>query len=164
MTKGPHIKIIVAGGGTGGHIFPAIAIANAVKSKDPKAEILFVGAKGKMEMEKVPKEGYQIIGLDIVGFERKSLFKNLALPWKLFRSFMHARKILKEFQPDVVIGVGGYVHPNSASPQSSPRPLPTVPPPAPPTSPHTPFEKHLSPLHSPPAYSTPTPPLPPHTR
>ncbi|MBK8685263.1 MAG: undecaprenyldiphospho-muramoylpentapeptide beta-N-acetylglucosaminyltransferase [Chitinophagaceae bacterium] len=108
MTKGPHIKIIVAGGGTGGHIFPAIAIANAVKSKDPKAEILFVGAKGKMEMEKVPKEGYQIIGLDIVGFERKSLFKNLALPWKLFRSFMHARKILKEFQPDVVIGVGGY--------------------------------------------------------
>lgn len=102
------IKLIVAGGGTGGHIFPAIAIANAVRRLQPESEILFVGAKGKMEMEKVPKEGYQIIGLDIAGFNRSSLFKNISLPFKLIKSFIEAGKILSSFKPDIVVGVGGY--------------------------------------------------------
>ncbi len=101
-------KIIIAGGGTGGHIFPAIAIANALKEKLPDAEFLFVGAKGKMEMEKVPQAGFNIKGLDIAGFNRSSLIKNIALPSKLLQSFFQVRKILKEFKPDAVIGVGGY--------------------------------------------------------
>lgn len=102
------VKLIVAGGGTGGHIFPAVAIANAVRKASPEAEVLFVGAKGKMEMEKVPKEGYRIIGLDIAGFDRNSMLKNLSLPFKLIKSFIHAGKILNEFKPNVVVGVGGY--------------------------------------------------------
>ena len=102
------IKIIIAGGGTGGHVFPAIAIANALKRKDDTIEILFVGAKGKMEMEKVPQAGYKIAGLDIAGFNRSSLIKNIGLPLKLIKSYFQARKIMKEFLPDVVVGVGGY--------------------------------------------------------
>jgi len=101
-------KLIIAGGGTGGHIFPAIAIANALQRKDPSIQILFVGAKGKMEMEKVPQAGYDIKGLDIAGFNRSSLIKNIALPFKLVKSFFQVKKIFKEFRPDAVIGVGGY--------------------------------------------------------
>ncbi|HEY0068308.1 MAG TPA: glycosyltransferase, partial [Flavisolibacter sp.] len=101
-------KIIIAGGGTGGHIFPAIAIANALKKQDPSTEILFVGAKGKMEMEKVPQAGYRIEGIDIAGFNRSSLIKNIGLPFKLVKSFFQVRKITGQFRPDAVIGVGGY--------------------------------------------------------
>jgi UDP-N-acetylglucosamine--N-acetylmuramyl-(pentapeptide) pyrophosphoryl-undecaprenol N-acetylglucosamine transferase len=101
-------RIIIAGGGTGGHIFPAIAIANALKKLEPQIEILFAGAKGKMEMEKVPQAGYKIEGLDIAGFNRSSLIKNIGLPMKLLKSLFQVRKIFKNFQPDAVIGVGGY--------------------------------------------------------
>ncbi|MCW3117741.1 MAG: UDP-N-acetylglucosamine--N-acetylmuramyl-(pentapeptide) pyrophosphoryl-undecaprenol [Chitinophagaceae bacterium] len=101
-------KVIIAGGGTGGHIFPAIAIANALKKKDAGIEILFVGAKGKMEMEKVPQAGYRIEGLDIAGFNRSSLIKNIGLPFKLVKSFFQVRLIMNSFRPDAVIGVGGY--------------------------------------------------------
>src|SRR5579885_1584735 len=103
-----RVRIILAGGGTGGHIFPAIAIANAIKKQNPAAEILFVGAKGKMEMEKVPQSGYKIEGLDIAGFDRSSLFKNISLPLKLIKSFLQVKKIIAAFQPDAVVGVGGY--------------------------------------------------------
>ncbi len=102
------IRVIVAGGGTGGHIFPAIAIANAIKKLAPNAEILFVGAKGKMEMEKVPLAGYKIEGLDIAGFNRSSLIKNIGLPFKLVKSFLQVKNIIKLFKPKAVIGVGGY--------------------------------------------------------
>jgi len=102
------LRIIIAGGGTGGHIFPALAIANALKKIRPEAEILFVGAKGKMEMEKIPEAGYKIIGIDIAGYKRSSLIRNIALPYKLLQSFFQVTKILKNFKPDVVIGVGGY--------------------------------------------------------
>lgn len=101
-------KIIIAGGGTGGHIFPAIAIANALKKIDPQNEMLFIGAKGKMEMEKVPQAGYKIRGLDIAGFDRSSLIKNMALPVKLLKSFLQVRSIMSGFKPDAVVGVGGY--------------------------------------------------------
>jgi len=101
-------KIIIAGGGTGGHIFPAIAIANALKQLEPTIEILFVGAKGKMEMEKVPQAGYKIEGLDIAGFNRSSLIKNILLPFKLVKSFLQVRTIVKNFHPDAIVGVGGY--------------------------------------------------------
>ncbi|MFT3702691.1 MAG: undecaprenyldiphospho-muramoylpentapeptide beta-N-acetylglucosaminyltransferase [Agriterribacter sp.] len=101
-------KIIIAGGGTGGHIFPAIAIANALKKQDPAIDILFVGANGKMEMEKVPQAGYNIKGLDIAGFNRSSLIKNIGLPIKIIRSFLQVKKIVTDFKPDAVIGVGGY--------------------------------------------------------
>ena len=101
-------RVIIAGGGTGGHIFPAIAIANALRKKDESVDILFVGAKGKMEMEKVPQAGYKIEGLDIAGFNRSSLIKNIGLPFKLVKSFLQVRKIVKRFRPDAVIGVGGY--------------------------------------------------------
>jgi UDP-N-acetylglucosamine--N-acetylmuramyl-(pentapeptide) pyrophosphoryl-undecaprenol N-acetylglucosamine transferase len=101
-------KIIIAGGGTGGHIFPAIAIANALKKIDGQTEILFIGANGKMEMEKVPQAGYKIEGLDIAGFNRSSLIKNIGLPYKLVKSFWQVRSIFKSFHPDAVIGVGGY--------------------------------------------------------
>lgn len=106
--KATALRIIVAGGGTGGHIFPAIAIANAIKKISPSAEILFVGAKGKMEMEKVPQAGYQIKGLDIAGFNRSSLIKNIGLPIKLIKSFFQVAGIIKSFKPTAVIGVGGY--------------------------------------------------------
>ena len=102
------LRIIIAGGGTGGHIFPAIAIANAIKKLQPETEVLFVGAKGKMEMEKVPQAGYSIIGIDIAGFNRSSLIKNFGLPFKLVKSFFQVRKIIADFKPDAVIGVGGY--------------------------------------------------------
>ncbi|HEY0677556.1 MAG TPA: undecaprenyldiphospho-muramoylpentapeptide beta-N-acetylglucosaminyltransferase [Chitinophagaceae bacterium] len=101
-------RIILAGGGTGGHIFPAVAIANALKKMEPEMEILFVGARGKMEMEKVPQAGYNIKGLDIAGFNRSSLIKNISLPYKLLKSFFQVRKIVNGFKPDAVIGVGGY--------------------------------------------------------
>ncbi len=101
-------RIIIAGGGTGGHIFPAIAIANALKKVDTTIEILFVGAKGKMEMEKVPQAGYNIKGLDIAGFNRSSLIKNISLPFKLVKSFFQVRTIVEDFRPDAIIGVGGY--------------------------------------------------------
>ncbi|MGJ1268506.1 undecaprenyldiphospho-muramoylpentapeptide beta-N-acetylglucosaminyltransferase [Sphingobacterium spiritivorum] len=101
-------KVIISGGGTGGHIFPAIAIANALLRLDPATEILFVGANGKMEMEKVPAAGYQIEGLDIVGINRQHLWKNIMLPFKLIRSLWQARKIIKKFKPDVAVGVGGF--------------------------------------------------------
>ena len=101
-------KIIIAGGGTGGHIFPAIAIANAIKKEAPDTEFLFIGAKGKMEMEKVPQAGYKISGLDIAGFNRSSLIKNMGLPYKLVKSFFQVSQVFKSFPPDAVIGVGGY--------------------------------------------------------
>jgi UDP-N-acetylglucosamine--N-acetylmuramyl-(pentapeptide) pyrophosphoryl-undecaprenol N-acetylglucosamine transferase len=102
------LKVIVAGGGTGGHIFPAIAIANAIKSIAPDTQFLFIGAQGKMEMEKVPQAGYTIEGLDIAGFNRTHLIKNIGLPFKLLKSFLQVRRIFKSFKPDAVIGVGGY--------------------------------------------------------
>ncbi len=101
-------RIIIAGGGTGGHIFPAIAIANALKKIDATTEILFVGAKGKMEMEKIPQAGFNIKGLDIAGFNRSSLIKNISLPFKLVKSFFQVRNIVNEFKPQAVVGVGGY--------------------------------------------------------
>lgn len=101
-------RVIIAGGGTGGHIFPAVAIANALKKAEPDMDILFVGAKGKMEMEKVPQAGYQIKGIDIAGFNRSSLIKNAGLPFKLLKSFFQVRQIMQSFKPDAAIGVGGY--------------------------------------------------------
>lgn len=101
-------KFIISGGGTGGHIFPAIAIADTLKKKVPGCEILFVGAQGKMEMEKVPLAGYKIEGLWISGLQRKLSTKNLSFPFKLISSLYKARKIVKRFKPDVAIGVGGY--------------------------------------------------------
>lgn len=101
-------RIIIAGGGTGGHIFPALAIANAIRHQQPDVEILFVGAKGKMEMEKIPAAGYRVIGLYIAGYNRSSLFKNLTLPFKLAKSFFQVTQLLKNFQPDAILGVGGY--------------------------------------------------------
>ena len=101
-------RIIIAGVCTGGHIFPAIAIANALKQLQPGTELLFVGAKGKMEMEKIPQAGYEIEGIDIAGFNRSSLWKNISLPFKLLRSFGQVNKIIQSFRPDAVVGVGGY--------------------------------------------------------
>jgi len=102
------LKIIISGGGTGGHIFPALSIAKALKIRYPNVEILFVGAENRMEMEKVPAAGYRIIGLPVAGFDRKNPLKNIAVLWKLYKSMAMARKIIKDFQPDMVIGVGGY--------------------------------------------------------
>jgi UDP-N-acetylglucosamine--N-acetylmuramyl-(pentapeptide) pyrophosphoryl-undecaprenol N-acetylglucosamine transferase len=99
---------MIAGGGTGGHIFPAVAIANALMKRNAQNQILFVGALGKMEMEKVPKEGYNIIGLPIAGFNRSNMLKNITLPFKLLNSLWQARNAIKQFKPDVVVGVGGY--------------------------------------------------------
>src|SRR3989304_8546830 len=101
-------KIIISGGGTGGHIFPAIAIANAIKLKYPNSVILFVGALGKMEMEKVPAAGYDIIGLPIMGIQRRLTFQNFKVPFKVIASLLKAKKIIKDFKPNVVVGVGGY--------------------------------------------------------
>jgi UDP-N-acetylglucosamine--N-acetylmuramyl-(pentapeptide) pyrophosphoryl-undecaprenol N-acetylglucosamine transferase len=103
-----QFRIIVSGGGTGGHIFPAIAIANAIKEKYPDSKILFVGALGRMEMEKVPAAGYEIIGLPIMGLQRRLTLQNLKFPFKLIASMLKAKKIVKDFKPDVVVGVGGY--------------------------------------------------------
>ncbi len=101
-------KIIISGGGTGGHIFPALAIANALKKMQPETEILFVGAEGKIEMQKVPAAGYPIKALPVRGFERKLSLRNFSVIYGLFKSLLLSRKILKEFKPDVVVGVGGY--------------------------------------------------------
>ena len=102
------MKIIISGGGTGGHIYPAIAIANELKAIDPSTEILFVGAEGKMEMEKVPRAGYTIVGLPVVGIKRELTLANLGFPLKLGRSLLRARQIVRDFQPDAAVGVGGY--------------------------------------------------------
>ncbi|MDP5139729.1 MAG: glycosyltransferase, partial [Spirosomaceae bacterium] len=101
-------RIIISGGGTGGHIYPAVAIANELRQIDPSIEILFVGAEGKMEMEKVPKAGYEIVGLPVAGFNRSALLANVGFPFKLLKSLRIAKKIIKDFAPDAVVGVGGY--------------------------------------------------------
>ncbi len=107
--QGQHsLRVMISGGGTGGHIFPAIAIANAVRDREATTQFLFVGAEGKMEMEKVPAAGYTIAGLPIRGFQRGSITRNLALPWRVIRSMMKARKLVREFKPNVAVGVGGY--------------------------------------------------------
>lgn len=103
-----NIRLIVSGGGTGGHIFPALSIANAVKAKCPDSEILFVGAENRMEMQRVPAAGYRIIGLPVSGFDRKHLLKNIAVLWRLMKSRRKARRIIREFRPHVAVGVGGY--------------------------------------------------------
>lgn len=103
-----QLRIIISGGGTGGHIFPAVSIANAIKEQHPNAEILFVGAEGRMEMQRVPAAGYKIIGLPIAGFNRKNLLKNFSVLIKIIRSQLKARKIIKDFQPHAAVGVGGY--------------------------------------------------------
>ena len=102
------MRVLISGGGTGGHVYPAIALANAIKDKDPSAEILFVGAQGKLEMKKVPAAGYFIKGLWISGFQRKLSIRNLSLPFKLASSLYRGRKIIMDYKPDVVVGVGGY--------------------------------------------------------
>ncbi len=102
-------RFIISGGGTGGHIFPAVAIAEAIKQKMPDAAILFVGAIGRMEMEKIPLAGYDIVGLEVMGLERKFTLKNISILFKMIKSFFKARNIIKDFQPDACIGVGGYV-------------------------------------------------------
>lgn len=102
------LRIIVSGGGTGGHIFPAVSIANAIKELYPDTEILFIGAEGRMEMQRVPAAGYKIIGLPVAGFDRKHLLKNISVLIKLFRSQLMARKIIKDFNPHAAVGVGGY--------------------------------------------------------
>ncbi len=102
------MKYIISGGGTGGHIFPAISIANAISEKDKEAKILFVGAEDRMEMQRVPKAGYPIKGLPIKGFDRKKILKNIGVVISLIKSLKLANRIIKEFQPDVAIGVGGY--------------------------------------------------------
>lgn len=101
-------RVIISGGGTGGHIFPAIAIADEIRRRNPDAKILFVGAEGKMEMEKVPAAGYEIKGLKIVGLQRKFALSNFTLPFKILKSVLKARRIVKDFNPQVVVGVGGY--------------------------------------------------------
>ena len=103
-----NIRLIVSGGGTGGHIFPALSIAGAVKAKCPDAEILFVGAENRMEMQRVPAAGYRIIGLPVSGFDRKHLLKNIAVLWRLMKSRRKARRIIRDFRPHVAVGVGGY--------------------------------------------------------
>lgn len=108
MNRQRHKKIIISGGGTGGHIFPAISIADALRRIEPRTEILFVGAEGRMEMEKVPAAGYKIIGLPVAGINRSNPLKNIAVFFKLIRSLLMARKVLRDFNPDVVVGVGGY--------------------------------------------------------
>ena len=101
-------KVIISGGGTGGHIFPALSIANALKRLNKDIEILFVGAEGKMEMEKVPEAGYKIVGLPVRGLQRKLTLNNLKVLWNLWRSLKKAKRVVREFKPDVVVGVGGY--------------------------------------------------------
>ena len=108
MNRQRHKRVIISGGGTGGHIFPAISIANALRKLDSETEILFVGALGRMEMEKVPDAGYKIIGLPVEGLKRRFTLKNITVVIKFLRSLAMAKKILKEFRPDVAVGVGGY--------------------------------------------------------
>ena len=106
-TKKPY-RFIISGGGTGGHIYPAVAIANQIRAVHPQADILFVGAKGRMEMTRVPEAGYPIIGLSIAGLQRRITLENLSFPFKVFSSIRAARKIIREYKPDAVVGVGGY--------------------------------------------------------
>jgi UDP-N-acetylglucosamine--N-acetylmuramyl-(pentapeptide) pyrophosphoryl-undecaprenol N-acetylglucosamine transferase len=101
-------KYLISGGGTGGHIFPAVSIANELRRQDPDCEILFVGAEGRMEMERVPAAGYNIVGLKVEGLDRKNLFRNIKVVWNLLRSMAKVRGIIRKFQPDVAVGVGGY--------------------------------------------------------
>lgn len=103
-----EIRIIISGGGTGGHIFPAVSIANAIKARQPKTKILFVGAEGRMEMQRVPAAGYEIKGLPIMGFNRSHLLKNVKVVFRLFKSLHMAKRIVKEFRPMAAVGVGGY--------------------------------------------------------
>lgn len=103
-----ELRVIISGGGTGGHIFPAVSIANAIKAKHPEAKILFVGAEGRMEMQRVPAAGYEIKGLPIKGFNRAHKLKNFSVLWDLFKSLRLARRIIKDFKPMVAVGVGGY--------------------------------------------------------
>jgi len=102
------LKILLSGGGTGGHIFPAVAIAQEIQKRFPDAEFLFIGANGKMEMEKVPQSGFKIEGLNIAGFDRGNLLKNIGLPFKIISSLMKAKKIIKGFKPDFAVGTGGF--------------------------------------------------------
>ena len=102
------LRVVISGGGTGGHIFPAVSIANAIKSKHPEAEILFVGAEGRMEMTRVPEAGYEIVGLPICGFNRQNLLKNITLPYKMWKSDRMVKRVLRDFKPLVAVGVGGY--------------------------------------------------------
>jgi len=108
MSLQKHKRVIISGGGTGGHIFPAISIANALRKIDPQIDILFVGAEGRMEMEKIPAAGYRIVGLPVAGLYRSFTLKNFKVLLKLFRSLRIAKRVIKEFNPDVVVGVGGY--------------------------------------------------------
>jgi len=108
MNRQGHKRVIISGGGTGGHIFPAIAIANSLRNLDPTVEILFAGAEDRMEMEKVPAAGYEIVGLPVAGFNRRNILKNIPVLLKLWRSLRIATRILRDFKPDIVVGVGGY--------------------------------------------------------
>ncbi len=102
------LRVIISGGGTGGHIFPAVAIANALRRRNPRTEILFVGALGRMEMERVPAAGYKIVGLPVAGFDRRRLWRNVGVVLKLIKSVRLAGKVIRDFQPDIAVGVGGY--------------------------------------------------------
>lgn len=108
MKKEKTYKVLVSGGGTGGHIFPALSIANALKRRNNNTEILFVGAEGRMEMERVPAAGYEIVGLPVCGFDRRRLWRNIKVLFKLWKSMRRAQKVLRDFQPDIAVGVGGY--------------------------------------------------------
>jgi UDP-N-acetylglucosamine--N-acetylmuramyl-(pentapeptide) pyrophosphoryl-undecaprenol N-acetylglucosamine transferase len=108
MTKPQHPSILISGGGTGGHIFPALSIANALRRRDPDTRILFVGAEGRMEMERVPAAGYEIVGLPVSGFDRRRLWRNLRVLWRLWKSLRIAKRTVAQFTPDAVVGVGGY--------------------------------------------------------
>ncbi len=102
------MNVLISGGGTGGHIFPALSIAGALKRRDPSVKILFIGADNRMEMERVPAAGYEIVGLPVAGFDRKRLWRNFGVLLKLWRSMRIARKVLRDFKPDIAVGVGGY--------------------------------------------------------
>ncbi len=108
MNEYRKLRVVISGGGTGGHIFPALSIANKLKELNPETEILFVGAEGRMEMSKVPEAGYKIVALPIAGLQRKLSAANLALPFKVIKSILMAKRIIKEFRPDIAVGVGGY--------------------------------------------------------
>ena len=108
MNESQPIRVLISGGGTGGHIFPAVSIANALREIDPRTEILFVGALGRMEMQRVPDAGYQIVGLPVRGFNRAQPWKNFSVLIDLIRSMRMAKRIIRDFRPDVGVGVGGY--------------------------------------------------------
>ena len=118
------MKYLISGGGTGGHIFPAVSIANALREADPNAEILFVGALGRMEMERVPEAGYKIVGLPIRGFNRSQPWKNVSVLIDLARSLRQAKRIVRDFRPDVAVGVGGYASGAAMKPKTMNLPPP----------------------------------------